>query len=258
MLERIDELDKYYIPIEKTDKWIGRLFWVSAILSISIIYSNSIPMQLSQQMIEIFFIVVVVSHFVLSQYNSFHLIPIAENSRRKQLLSNSFNVPLIPETTEGYYNNDITPSIARLGASVFENSFFAKNVSYKMAKKERLKVLLYFLLWLIAIIFRSTDLSLVLILTQVLFSGEIFVRFIKIEILHSRNESIYNDLYAHFLHKTSSTNNEGTANLLYLFASYEAVKADASIKQSSKIFDELNPKLSIEWEEIRKKLAIDK
>jgi len=46
----------------------------------------------------------------------------------------------------------------------------------------RLKIFIYFLLWIIAMAYRNTDLSLILIITQIFFSGEIIISFIKIEI----------------------------------------------------------------------------
>ena len=258
MMDREDQLDKHYISIERCDKWTERLFWLCALFSVGVPYSNIIPIVWLQQVLGILFIVTVAAYSVLSHYNGFCLIPYAENLRRKQLLSDALGVPLTSEQTKGYYNNEITPSITRLGASILENSFFAKNVCYEMAKTERLKVFIYFLFWIAAISCRNIDLGLVLILTQVLFSSEILIRLIKIEILRSHNVSIYNDLYSHFLNRVSPSYLPGIAILLHSFASYESAKSAASIKQSSKIFHKLNPKLSAEWEDIRKQLGIDK
>ena len=70
MSERIDQLDKHYSPIEKinTSTWI--LFLISAILSIAILYTNSIEYPLLKQLIEICFIIVVITYSILSIYNS--------------------------------------------------------------------------------------------------------------------------------------------------------------------------------------------
>lgn len=258
MSNRVDQLEKHYSPIETCDKWISRLFWVCAAFSVGVPYVGAMPFVWSQQAISILFIVAVVVHSIISHYNSFYLIPTADGLRRKQLLSNAFGVPLTPEKTVEYYNNEITPSVTRLGACILENTFFAKNVCHEMAKKERMKVLTYFLLWIVAISYRSTDLGLILTLTQLLFSGEIFIHWIKIEMLRMRNDAIYNDLYSHFLNRVSPAYLPGIASLLNSFASYESAKASASIKQSSEIFDKLNPKLSAEWAEICKQLEIDK
>lgn len=256
MAERIDELEKYYHPIETCEKWAGVLFFVSATLSILILYSNRIEYQLLIDFISIFFILSVVAYSVLSNFNGFYLIPRAEGLRRKQLLSDAFGVPLTPEQTRLYYNNEVSPSAIRLGANVMENSFFAKKVCSEMAKIERLKIFLYILIWLFAIFYRSTNLNLLLTLTQVLFSGEIIFSWIKVEILRSRNELIYDKLYNLFLNKDSSEDHKLVAGILDSFASYESAKASASIKQSSKVFDRLNPQLTSEWEKIKNQLSI--
>lgn len=257
MPDRVDQLENYYSPIENCEKWARRFFWACAVLSLGVPYSDKIPFDWLQQIPAIMFILAVLIHATLSNYSGFFLIPIAETLRRKQLLSNAFDVPLIHETTQGYYNNEFTPSIARLGACILENSFFGKNVCHEMAKKERIKVFLYFLLWVAAISYRSTDLNLVLTLTQVLFSGNILFHWVKLEILRSQNEKIYEQLYSHFLNRVSPNQNPGIAGILHSFASYESAKASAAIKQPSKIFHRLNPRLSEEWDEIRDQLGID-
>lgn len=256
MTERVDELEKYYNPIEICDRWTFSLFLTSAILSVAIPYSDDIQITGLQKLIVIFFILSVLTHSIISHYNSYHLIPKAESLRRKQLLSNSFAVPLTPERTELYYNNEVSPSVTRLAANIMENSFFAKNVGDEMAKKERNRILIYFVIYLFSILNRSTDLNLVLILTQVLFSGDIFFRYVKIEILRFRNDSIYNRLYDLFLHRASSEADRMVAGMLDAFASYESAKASASIKQSSKIFHKLNSKLTVEWGNIKDELGI--
>jgi hypothetical protein len=255
MSERIDQLDKHYLPIEKINTFIWVLFLMSAILSIAILYTNSIQYPVIKQAIEVSFVVIVILYSILSMYNSYYLIPSAEKLRRMQLLSDSFGVPLTSENTENYYNNEFLPSLNRLGMNVLENSFFAKNVCLKMAEKGRIKILTYFLFWIVAMTYRNTDLSLIIIITQVLFSGEIIINFIKLEMLRFQNNSIYDKLYTYFLHDISSTTPQGIATILDLFTSYEVAKANASLKQSSKIFMELNPKLTEEWDSIRNTLV---
>ena len=256
MTGRIDEIEIHYKPIEGCDRWIFWLFLVSAILSVVILYSDFTQDEGIQNLIIIFFILAVLSHSSLTYVNRFYLIPKAESLRRKQLLSNSFSVPLTPERTERYYNNDVSPSVTRLAANVMENSFFAKNVCGEMAKMERIRILVYLVIYLVSITYRSTDLNLILILTQVLFSGDMFFRYLNIEILRFRNNAIYNDLYNLFLHRESSEPNNMVASMLDAFASYESAKASASIKQSSKIFDKLNSRLTLDWDKIKDKLGI--
>jgi hypothetical protein len=254
---RIDELEKYYKPIETIDEWNNRIFWISAILSIVVFFKTQIPWSVLQDLPETLFIATAIIHLVLSVYVRFYLFPVAEHKRRRQLLSDSFAVPLITETTQKYYNNDITPSVARLGANVLENTLFAKNLTDKMAVKERLKVFSYFLVWILALVWRSTNLGLLVIVTQTLFSSEIIENWIRLELLYRETENIYNELYNKFLHKTNLSSSDGIASVLDAFATYESIKSMTGVRQLRSIFVTVNPELSKEWDKIREKLEID-
>ena len=254
---RIDELERYYKPIEILDNWDHWVFWLSIILSIVVFFKASIPWPLLQSSVEVLFIVSVVIHVTLSLYVRFHLFPLAERKRRRQLLSDSFSVPLISETTQKYYNNEISPSVARLGANVLENTLFAKNICLRMAVKERKQILVYFTAWIMALSFRSTDLGLLVIITQTLLSSEIIENWIRIELLRHETENFYDELYSQFLHKVDLSTMHGVASILDTFSAYEAIKSMTGIRQLRSIFFEINPELSKEWDKTRQKLEID-
>ena len=255
-IERVDGLETYYNPIERIETIHSVLFWTSATLSFAVLYSRFIPWQSIQDVPKLLFAAIVVVHLVLVLYLKFHLIPIAEGKRRKQLLSDSFNVPLTPEQTQAYYNNPLAPSIQRLGANVLENAFFAKAICGKMAVWERVKVLVYLVVWIIVALWRNTSLDILVVVTQTLFSGEIFARLISLEVLRHRNEDLFEELYHEFLHKIDFCSPTGTACILDAFATYEAAKASASLKQSTSVFMALNPDLTRQWTSICEKLGM--
>lgn len=256
--ERVDGIDRYYQPIERFDKWTTRLFWLSAGLSVAVLYADLISWKPLEALATLAFVASVVAHLALTIYLRFHLIPTAEGKRRKQLLSDSFGVPLTPEQTKLYYNNKLAPSLKRLGANVLENSLFAKTICGKMAVRERIKILFYFSCWLLAVFWRGTPLDLLVVITQTVFSGEIIAKLVSLELLRHRNEDLFEELYHEFLHKIDFSSQTGTACVLDAFASYEAAKAAASLKQSTSIFNEHNRQISKEWDQIRIQLGIDK
>lgn len=253
---RVDEVEQYYWPIDQLEKWLSLLFWVSAVLSVIVLYADQIPWSQVQEVPATLFAVVVLIHFAISQYVRFYLLPNAERKRRQQLLSNAFGVPITSEATNQYYNNELAPSVARLGANVLENAFFTKSVSRVMAARERIKLLIYGSVWLLALFWRSTDLDLVLLLTQIIFSGEVLVKWISLELLRERTGRVYDELYKDFLHSVDVDSPAGIASLLDSFASYEAAKASGAINLSSPIFSRLNPELSTEWNKIRQRLGL--
>jgi len=248
--ERVDGLERYYGPIERLEGLSSMLFWASAVLSIAVLYSQFIPWRTFRDVPTLLFSASVVLHLVLTLFLKFHLIPLAEGKRRKQLLSDSFDVPLTPEQTQAYYNNPLSPSIQRLGANVLENSFFAKAVCGKMAVRERVKVLVYFTVWMLVALWRSTPLEILVVVTQTVFSGEIIARLVCLEVLRHRNEDLFEELYHEFLHKIDFQSPTGTACILDAFATYEAAKAAAALKQSTSVFHALNPSLTREWNDI--------
>jgi hypothetical protein len=203
------------------------------------------------------FLLFAVSYSAGSLYNALLLIPEAERRRRQQLLSDALGVPLTPSRTAGYYNNPVPPSIKRLGASVLENSFFGIAVCGEMAKRRRLLVGAYFLIWFSAILFRSTDLTIIAALTQALFSTQVLTNHLRLEWLLAKLKRIHSELYNLFLHNVELDENRGMAGVLDCFASYEAAKAAAAIRQSSKIFHRINERRSLEWESMRTRLGID-
>ena len=126
-----------------------------------------------------------------------------------------------------------------------------------MAKTERKRVVIYGIVYLFLVFNRGTDISVVIALTQLLFSEELIVRLITIEVLRSRLESIFEGLYAMYRHNLDLSKPGGFAEILNFLVLYESAKASAGIKQSSEIFFRLNPVLSKKWVDIKTQLKID-
>ncbi|MAP34710.1 MAG: hypothetical protein CME75_02740 [Halomonas sp.] len=254
--ERVDEVSRYYRSAARIESVIAGLFWVNALLSLTILLSLDIP-ALWQQLLPILFILTVLIQFVASQVNRFYLIPRAEQLRRKQMLSDSFGAPLSHDKTALYYNNGYAPSIKRLGANTMENAFFSSEVAGKMLINKRALVLLYIACWILVFSFRDTDLDIMMWITQIVFSGEIIAQWFSLEALRSRQERTYERLHTYFLHKIGSDSAKEIATILDAFVAYETAKSSSSCLLSSKLFHKLNPSLTKKWEQIRKDLGMD-
>lgn len=269
MTERIDEVSKHYSPIETCEMIGGYLFWVCVFLSFFILipthqlktfiaYAFDPSLLASFKGVpNILFIVTTCLYFSLSQYVRFFLIPRADKERLKQLLTNSFGTSFSVEKTAQYYNNSLPTSMGKLAANILENSLFGKEICAEMAKKERKKVGFYALIYLFLIFNRSTDISVVIALSQLLFSEELLIRLITVEFLRSRLEIVHDGLYAMYRHNLDLSKEAGFAEILNFFALYESAKASAGLKQSSAVFFQLNPLLTQKWLEIKKQLKID-
>ena len=132
--------------------------------------------------------------------------------------------------------------------SLMENCFFTRAVALEMLKKERATVAIYAALFLVAVFIRSTDLAVIPIAAQALFSEQLISRWLRLEWLSHRCGAIYNRLYELF-HAPPAARIRN-ARVLDAFAAYETSKGNAGVALSSPIFFKLNPRLSEEWKKV--------
>jgi len=252
---RVDEVSEQYEPAIKAE-FVGKcLFWVVAALSLYVPYSSTLDAS-TRNVLQAGFIVLTAILFAVSQLSRFYLVPKAERIRRQQMLSNAFGASLTHEKTALYYNNEYTPSIKRLGANTMENSLFSKEVAAKMLCKSRLIIGGYLICWLFAFALRHNNLELLTGITQIVFSGEILVQWLNLEVLRFRHERTYEQLHAHFLHEIGGESPRAVATILDAFVTYEAAKSSAGLLLSTEVFNKLNPALTVKWEQIRTDLKM--
>jgi hypothetical protein len=194
--------------------------------------------------------------FFLGQGVRLYWTPRAEDKRRQDLLSNSFSIAITHEQTSGYYNNEQTNPLRRLCASLLENSFFSKTVALKMAHRERASIAFYTVLWIIALLNRSTDLALGAAMAQAVFSEQIIAKWIRLEWLRMRYEGVYESLYRLIQTTTNFNKEKFRVRVLEAFGEYETSKGYGGITLSSKVFERLNPSLSTEWSQVRETLKL--
>lgn len=252
MNERYDSLDKYY-DNKILDKINIFLFWSSVILSFALLYLSNPTYKTWGNVL---FILVTILLFACDNFLNLYLLRRAENKRRVHLLSNAFNVPMDNEETNKYYNNNQEPSILKLGANAFENSLFTSRVSKVMVINKGIIILISVTIWLALMLFRETSLELLGIIGLTLFSSNIFTNWLRVLILYIDTERIYEDFHHLFLQLANEDNVVFKARILNLVIRYECTKASMGANLSTKIFNKLNPEISLEWEKIKKKLSI--
>jgi len=251
-MSRVDEVEKYYSTAKRIDKIANRVFYAVATSAIAI---PLLKIGSVKAAVSVAFIVLVITYFILRYSTTLFFLPKSERMRRKQLLSDSLGLPLIAETTQEYYNNPYTPSVKRFGANILENSFFTQHVLEKMLVGERIRVGLFFILWVIAVTSNRICEDVIIVFSQSIFSAEIIARWVAMEVYRLRCAEVYNDLFKFFANKLH--NGMGSFPCVVdSFSDYECAKASASIITSTKLFDKLNPQLSLEWERIKEKLGI--
>lgn len=252
--ERIDTVKNYFEKVTRVNRWSNFLFWISIICSFSIFFSNNVP--LVNYLLNIVFIITTVIYFLISNYLILFLLREAQAKRRINFLSNSLGVKLDDEETNLYYNNSHKPSVIRLGVNAFENTLFTWKVTEEMAKRERIKVLIYLLIWLIVVLVRNVDLNFIAIIAQTIFTTGIIVNYIKLELLRSTCKKLFNAFRQFFLSNSKNKNDKAVAIILNLVFQYETIIASMGIHLSSNIFDKKNSKTIEEWENVKKNVNL--
>ena len=256
-MAKIDTVgDNYYEPLKKSDAIGTGLFWIISVLSIAMLFIEKSTYPVGYDVIQIIFIISVLIFFLQGQVQSLYLFPRAEDKRRQQLLSNSYDVSLTHENTVGYYNNDQKNPLRRLAASIMESAFFTREIVRNMLLRQRIKTGGYLLIYIIAVFNRSTNLEFLAVAAQAVFSEEIIARWLRMEWLRSRSEQVFDNLNRLFISNKSFSGSVAQSQAIDLFSFYETTKSRAAVLLSSKLFHIHNPRLTEEWENIRRRLGI--
>ena len=199
LIKKIDPIRDSYNSIELSDKIYGIIFYITAIISITLFFIDKNKYEFTYNIIQIIFLISAVILFILGTIIRLYLTPRCENKRLKDFLSNSYGLDLSHEKTFGYYNNNFSEPLKRIAAQILENSLFSKSIILKMAVNERIKSSVYICLFIIAILFRNTNLEFISIISQFLFSEELLSRLIRVEWMRMRFEKIYDNIYNLFI-----------------------------------------------------------
>jgi hypothetical protein len=245
---------RYYDAVELADRVSDYLFYASAVLSVASLLVEKQAHPIAYDWILIFFAVAVAALFTIGLVSRLYLTPRAEDKRRQDFFTSACGVSLTHEKTDGYYNNDFTEPIKRMAAQVLENSHFSKAISLRMARAERIKVIIYAVTWLICVLNRQTDLGIVVAASQAVFSEQVVSKWLRLEWLRIRFEKTYDDVYRLFQSMPSAP--KFNAMTLESLGMYETAKANAAITLSSKTFQRLNAELSAEWDHVKSGLKI--
>ncbi|WP_375199588.1 hypothetical protein [Bacillus sp. RS11] len=252
--ERIDTVENYFNRVSQISVVSSVLFWSSVICSFAVFFTGK-NVDINNLM-NILFILITFLYFVFSNGLSIFSLREAQNKRRVHLLSDSLGIKLDDEETNLYYNNSQSPSILRLGMNVFENSLFTLRITERMCKLERVKVLLYIIIWFLLILLRDTNLNFLAIVAQTLFTTGLVVSWIKLEVLRHSCGQIFNEFRQIFLANGLKANKKAISIILNLVFRYETTVASMGIQLSSKIFRGINSSVSEEWETVKRNINI--
>ncbi len=247
---------EFYLPLGRAEKFSDAAFYIAAALSIIVLLidKNAQPkMYLAAQAT---FATAVIVFFVSGIVIRTYFAARAQTSRVADFVSNAFSVPLLPSPSTGYYNTPAGEPFLRISTSVLENTLFTKSILGVMLRFERARVCVYLFVWFWAAIYRATDLELLAVAAQVLFSEQLVSRWVRMEWLRSKVERLYDDLYALIQSTANTATKEFRARTIEALVRYEISKAQAALSLSSSTFNKMNPELSRKWRSVCGQLSI--
>ena len=244
--EKRDPLgQEFYAPLVRAEKTADVLFFTAGALSLAALFVTPHDGILFR-LVGVAFPLSVMALFIVTHAVRLYFFPRAQRGRLRDFLSHAYGKPLQPKQSVAYYNNSATTPPARILAQTLESVFFTKSILLKMCSWERALVVGYFAIWSIAVLNRTTDLALIGVIAQLVFSEQIVSRYLRVEWLRSKCEALYEQVF-NLIQGTGTT---GPAPIEF-FTWYETVKATAGVSISGRLFEQNRERLNKEWEDIR-------
>lgn len=242
-MSRHDEVTDLYKPSKRLESFEQILFIGNIIAALVSLFSYEVICKVA------IFIQVIMAllYFICNIVDDGHFWYKAEKERRKNSIQNGLGIRLSELNTEGYYNNDLHPSISKCAINTLESNFFTKNIAEKMILKKSILAILAIVVLVGSCIFVE-NINVTLIIAQTAFSSYVFVDFIMLLLYKTRIESLYENAYNILI--LGNANRENTAWLISYIVEYEAIKAHYKIRLEEKLFNSSNADLSQKWDEI--------
>jgi hypothetical protein len=255
LVTKVDPIrQKYYLPLERAELLSTAVFYVAAFLSVAVVLISKDDWPKSYQVMQITFLTLTVTSFVLGVAIRLYWAPRAQGRRLEDFLSNSLDTHLTHERTTGYYNNDETEPFIKMAFQLLENTYFSKELFLSACNSVRVQCTIYVLVWLIAIANRSTPIDLVVAISQALFAEQLLSRYFRTEYIRASFEKSHDEVYK--LLQSKITDRMFEASVLTHLVNYETAKANTCVFVSPKTFERKNAQLSKDWEGIRATIVV--
>ncbi len=181
----------------------------------------------------------------------------ASIQRREDFIDNSFNVTIAEHRSIDYYTNEnIVSGIYKMAVNGFENSLFTYSIANKMTTILWTKNIVFAILILLFAILGYNNafilliqLTLPILLLQQAIKHTLFVY--RIKRVYENYRRLFNDL------KDESDSKRKRPEIILNVLDYETTLTYGSILLDSKIYDKLNPSLSLKWNQMKSDYKIE-
>lgn len=249
MVSKRDDVNVLYNFSKKIEQWCTILFWGNVLFSlgVALIDSGIQDILILAQILGAFLYIVLKStDDGVTWYN-------AEKVRRKNNIQTAFDVTLVEQETEGYYNNSIKPSIKKYAVNTLESNFFSKHLAGKMLIKSICKSTLSIVIMIIVGWFVASQ-EVLLIIVQAAFSIYIIEDTVMLVIYKLRMDRLYDEAFTELI-TIGRRNDKQDVWMISYIVEYETVKAHYKVRLDSTLFNKYNSELSNKWENIEAKIS---
>lgn len=199
-------------------------------------------------------IALIIGYYILTTVTEVFIYPDTAIKRRKGFIDNSIGSKLLDKPLKAYFSNDSIPyGSYKLAVNCYENCFFSYNIAKSMTLQIAIKNSVFFLFFLGCAYFGFRGSVVATPIIQI-FLSTLFIN----ELIHHLNfrsklKKILDSFQQLFMHKLGS-NDLGTP--IFFMLDYETVLAFNKSPLSDKKYQRLDPQLSKEWEELKKRYEI--
>lgn len=248
--ERKDDVDELYRAASNVSIAATTAFVISIVCSIIMLINSE---GVFGRIIKITAIISTIAYVILANLHDMLFFYRAESERRKVLISNALGIEASSSETNLYYNNPEEQSVVRLGVNSYESAFFTKKIIAKMLISRGVGGLAVIGLY-IALLLLSSNLDVIVLVTQTLFSGEILIGIIKLIFYYFKLNAVLKEFYGILIKSRVSSRKELDALLLDAVMDYECLKSYCQIAISSRVFGKYNVQWSKEWKKLYQKI----
>lgn len=243
-------------------------FWQNIILifatgftAASIVLNNLKQEDVSFNLNQIIDIVNAVSSIFAIAYIAFdiginHWFYKSGNEKRLDLVDHAFETNFSGEKSTGYFNaQGVNKGVYKLSVLTFENSLFTSEIAKRMTYSRWIVTALISVVFILSAALGNK--LLVNNILQIAATGVLIQQTIRLQQfsnrmgnIHSDFKSLFNDL------KDMADKSPKEGEMLRNILNYESTHSWGSILLDSKLFDKLNPELSVKWDRIKQNYNI--
>lgn len=196
----------------------------------------------------------IIGYFILNTVTEVFIYPSTAIKRRKGYIDNSIGSKLLDKPLTGYFSNDSIPfGSYKLAVNCYENCFFSYNIAKAMTLRIAIKNTVFFFFFLGCAYFGFQGNIVATPIIQIFISTLFLNELIQHLNFRAKLKKILDSFQQLFTQKLKY---DDLGTPIFFALDYETVLAYNKSPLSDKLYKKLDPQLSQEWEELKRRYEI--